>query len=112
MTCCANIAGYHEIQDERITAPVFSNANPLLLPLHKKQEDLTNKSILFDLLRKGVCLSAQKISALFLSWKKNHQAHLFSFSSLWSRRVQKEDFCSQVQHTNLAYIDTERPCLL
>ena len=109
MTCCANITGYHEIQDERITAPVFSNANPLLLllPLHKKQEDLTNKSILFDLLRKGVCLSAQKSQHCSSHGKKNHQAHLFSFSFLWSRGVQKEDFCSQVQHTNLACIEIQ-----
>ena len=92
MTCCANIAGYHEIQDERITAPVFSNANPLVLPLHKKQEDLTNKSILFDLLRKGVCLSAQKISALFLSWKKITKHIYFHFRPFGPEECKKRTF--------------------
>ena len=94
MTCCANITGYHEIQDERITAPVFSNANPLLLllPLHKKQEDLTNKSILFDLLRKGVCLSAQKSQHCSSHGKKITKHIYFHFRSFGPEECKKRTF--------------------
>lgn len=62
--------------------------------------------------RASVFLSPKK-SQHCSSWKKKSPStFIFIFVSFWSRgqRVQKEDFCSQVQHTNLA-VCTGRPCM-